>query len=235
MVKVAVVAKQPERADPLLRDLSSHGFEIDRSNPDIVISFGGDGTALRAERLHPGIPRVMIKHSSICARCPDHDYTPLLEALGREEYKVVRQIKVEAVKDDSRVVGLNEINVHHQLPFAVRLSVQVDNEDIAENVICDGVICATPYGSSGYFHSIAGYRFGNGLGVAFIAPTKPIESRVVRDTETIRVYVVRGPGLLLADNDTRMIPLVTGDEVYVRRASEYAQIVEVLGRTKVTL
>ncbi|MFB0551480.1 MAG: hypothetical protein ACETVV_02815 [Nitrososphaeria archaeon] len=235
MVKVAVVAKHPERAGPLLRDLSSHGFEVDRSNPNIVISFGGDGTALRAERLYPGIPRVMIKHSSICARCPDHNYTTLLEALGREEYKVVRQIKVEAVKDDSRVVGLNEINVHHQLPFAVRLSVQVDNEDIAENVICDGVICATPYGSSGYFHSIAGYRFGNGLGVAFIAPTKPIESRVVGDTETIRVYVVRGPGLLLADNDTKMAPLVTGDEVYVRRASEYAQIVEVLGTTKVTV
>ena len=235
MVKVAVVAKYPERAGPLFRDLSSHGFDVDGSNPDIVISFGGDGTALRAERLYPGIPRVMIKHSSICARCPDHDYTALLDALGRGKYKIVRQIKAEAAKDDLRVVGLNEINVHHQLPFAVRLSVRVDNEDIAENVICDGTICATPYGSSGYFHSITGYSFRSGLGVAFIVPTKPIESRVVKETETICVHIVRGPGLLLADNETKMVTLETGDKVYVRRASEYAQIVEVLGTTKITV
>jgi len=235
MVKVTVVAKRREHASPLLRDLSSHGFEVDSSSPDIVISFGGDGTALRAERLYPGTPRVMIKHSSVCARCPDHDFTVLLEAIRRGEYKVVRQIKVEAVKDDKRVVGLNEVNVHHQLPFAVRLSVRAGGEDIGENVICDGVVCATPYGSSGYFHSITGYSFSEGLGVAFIAPTKPIESRIVKETETIRVSVVRGPGLLLADNDTDMIPLKTGDEVHIGRASEYARIIEVLGTNRITV
>lgn len=235
MVKVAVVAKHRDHAGPLFRDLSRHGFEVDAENPDIVISFGGDGTALRAERLYPSVPRVMIKHSSVCSRCPNHDFTELLEAIHQGRYKVVRRVKVEAVKDDARVVGLNEVNVHHQLPLAIRLSVYVGDQDIAEDVICDGVICATPYGSSGYFSSLTGYSFQEGLGIAFIVPTRPIKSRVVRETETIRVFVVRGPGFLLADNDPDIIPLVTGDEVYVRRSSAHAQVVEVLGTIRVTV
>src|SRR3989344_7279603 len=44
------------------------GFEIVKSKPDFVISYGGDGTLMQSEHEFPGIPKIILKGSLICKK-----------------------------------------------------------------------------------------------------------------------------------------------------------------------
>jgi len=231
-VRVAVVGLVKKVVE---RGLSKHGLKLDKRKPQIVISFGGDGTALYAEKVYPGVPRIMIKHSSKCNKCKQHDFSKVLTALKNKKYKVVEEIKVEGSIGGKKLVGLNEVNIHNQLcTKAIRFSVAIDNKTIAKEVIGDGLIVATPYGSGAYFYSIAGKTFKRGLGVAFNNPHKKLKSKVVNDKSRIRVGILRGKGLLCVDNNEKMIPLKTGDVVKIRKTAGKAKIIELGKRRKIS-
>lgn len=233
MVKVAVVGKDKRLVE---KELPKHGLKLDKLNPDVVISFGGDGSALVAEQLYPGIPRLAIKHSRVCRKCIEHkqhDFSRILEKLKAKRYKIVEEIKVEGVVNDDknkRLVGLNEINVSHAMPIkSIRFSVGVDGKAIAENLIGDGVLVATPYGSTAYFYSIVKRKFLKGLGIAFNNVRARMKSRMAKESSTIKVKIIRGLGLMCADNNTTMIPLRDGDFVKIKKAREKARTIQLEG------
>ena len=51
MKKVAIVGKDPEKIDLMKDKLLNRGFEFTVKNPDLVITYGGDGIFLIAERI----------------------------------------------------------------------------------------------------------------------------------------------------------------------------------------
>jgi len=231
-VRVAVVGLAKKIVE---RELSKHGLKLDRRSPQIVISFGGDGTALYAEKMYPGVPRIMIKHSSKCKKCNQHNFSKVLTALKNKKYKIVEEIKVEGSVNGKKLIGLNEVNIHNRpCTKAIRFSVAINNKTIAKEVIGDGLIVATPYGSGAYFYSIAGKTFKRGLGVAFNNPHKKLRSKVVNDKSKIKLRILRGKGLLCVDNNEKMIPLKTGDVVKIRKAVSKARIIELGKRRKIS-
>ena len=229
-VKVKHVAIVGRRGSFIERCLSEYGFTLTRENPDVVISYGGDGTALYSEQLYPGFPKVMIRDGK-------RDQTPrhlseVLNALKNGDFDIEPETKVEGrVKGTRRrLVGLNEVNVCHRDPTrAIRFNLQVDDALLAENVIGDGVIVATPYGSTAYFASIARRSFGEGLGIAFNNPRNDRDALIVDENSVIAVELLRGPGWLCADNNRTKHRLFDGDVVVVRRAKIDARIVSVKG------
>ncbi len=238
MKKVAVVGFDKSIAE---KELKKHGFVLDRLKPDIVVSFGGDGSALMAEQLYPSVPRLMIKHSKICEKCivgSDHDFSKIFGKLKKKQYKIVKEMKLEgAVNGDKRkrLVGMNEINVAHAVPTrAIRFDVSINRKAVATDLIGDGVIAATPYGSTAYFRIITGRRFSKGIGIAFNNVNKKIKYRFAREGAEIKIKLNRGPALMCADNNTTMIPLRDGDVVTVKKLKEVAKIIRLAGEeTKV--
>lgn len=235
-IKVAVVGSDRK---VLERELLRSGFKLDRIKPDITISFGGDGSALVAEQLYPGVPRLMIKHSKICKKCKlggEHDFSDILDKIKHGRYKIVKEMKVAGSVNRNkykRLVGLNEINIAHTFPTrAIRFDVSVNGRSTAENLIGDGIIVATPYGSTAYFHTITGRRFSKGLGIAFNNVIKKTKPRIVKEDSIIKVKLNRGPALMCADNDTTMIKLKDGDTVSVRKTKEVARIIELAGEKR---
>lgn len=236
MEKIAVVGFDKGIVE---RALSKYGFVINRFEPDIVISFGGDGSALMAEQLYPGMPRLTIKHSKVCERCAvgkAHDFSKIFHKLKNKRYKVVKEMKVEGVVNgdkEKRLVGLNEINVAHAVPTkAIRFDVSINSKLVAADLIGDGVIVATPYGSSGYFRTITGRRFSKGIGVAFNNVNKKIKYRFAPESAKVRIKLNRGPALMCADNNTTMIPLRNGDVITVKKSAEKAIIIELTGEKR---
>ena len=51
----------------IVKILKKHGFVLS-SSPELVFTYGGDGTILDAERKFPGVPIVPIQNSRICSR-----------------------------------------------------------------------------------------------------------------------------------------------------------------------
>jgi len=240
MAKVAVVGLEKAMLE---RELARHGFVLDKFKPDVVVSIGGDGSALVAEHLYPGVPRLTIKHSKHCAKCEvggTHDLASVIGKLANKQYKVVEEIKVEGSVEsagsrsrEERLVGLNEINVSHALPTrAIRFDVFINGKPVATDVIGDGAVVATPYGSTAYFRVITGRRFSKGLGIALNNSDKDVKYHFADENAEVKVKLNRGPALICADNNTTMVQLADGDAVIVRKSKERARIIELVGEER---
>lgn len=204
-------------------------------DPDVVVAFGGEGTFLYSEMIFPGVPKVLVRHSSKCRKCRKHDYKKVIDALIAKKFKIVEFLKVQGTVNGKKLVGLNEINIHYIPPCAIRFSVSVDKETLVQESIGDGVVVSTVYGSSGYFLSITRKTFSKGLGIAFNNPVKPVKARVVPEDSVIRVKIIRGPAVVCTDCNKEVVPLSTGDVVRIQKHSHFARILELEGGTKVRI
>lgn len=208
------------------RVVKNFGARISRKSPDFIICYGGDGTILEAERMYPGVPKIPVKFSRICAKCPVYspkDIKEILLKLKRKEYDIKEEEKVEAVFKGEKLAGLNEVQVHNAEPcVALRFSVSADGRKI--NVIGDGLIVSTAHGSTAYFSSVGGKPFRKGLMLALINPVKKLKPFKVK---FVRVRILKENALLIADNNRKMLKLKPGDVVLIKASGEKAGFIVV--------
>jgi len=227
-MKAAVVSWTPQL---VRKELKKAGIKETRSHPDIVIAFGGEGTFLFSEQKYPGIPKLFIRHKRTCKK--SHNLLPILNALKRGAYVIENHPKLQAVVNNQRrktLVCMNDINIHYVPPMALRFSVKINGRKVADNVIGDGLIIATPYGSSAYYKSITRSTFSNGIGVAFNNPVKPHKPLKLKADSKIEVKIIRGPGVLAADCCRKLIKLKEGDVIRIKKHKSPARIIHLRGR-----
>src|SRR3989338_6025982 len=130
--------------------LDERGFIVTHKKPDFVITYGGDGTILKAEREFPSIPKIPIKKSVICSRCVNYDINSLdriLDKIEKKDYYLTSYSKVEASIKGRSLSALNEIQVRSKKPFvALRFSLKTADRNF-DKIIGDGLVFSTPYGS----------------------------------------------------------------------------------------
>jgi len=202
------------------------GFEVGEK-PDFVITYGGDGTILEAERTYASVPKIPVRKIEIKSRCKNYSLEELGEILGKikgKEYKVEEWAKVGGEVNGKKLVGLNEIQVHNKNPSqALRFMVYADGKPL--EVIGDGVVVATPYGSTAYYHALGYKPFDKGLRAGFNNTIPKIGYLEVKDI--VEVKILREDGLVIADNDSNMIQVAQGDLIRIRQSKEKARFVSV--------
>jgi len=210
----------------ILKDLVlSYSLNVVTENPDVVISYGGDGTLLAAEREYPGIPKLPMRNSLVCKKCPPHTNEVLLKALADQKIEQKSYQKMSASFQDVTLEGLNEVVITNPLPIhAVRFSVSKNDQSITDLVIGDGIVAATPFGASGYFHSITRQKFTQGFGLGFNNPVSSTASIFFDETDTITVTIIRAPATVTADNNPYVSPLEDGAIVTITKAQQAAII-----------
>jgi NAD+ kinase len=203
-------------------------FKIDRKKPEIVFSFGGDGTVLYSEQQYPGVPKVFVRHSRLCEKCDVHgSYKKIFDSLREGRYEIVEEMKLGGVVRKEVIVGLNEINVCNKVPIrAVRLQLTVNGRVVEKEIIGDGIVVSTPFGSTAYFKSITRTHFSRGIGIAFNNPVKPTKPMIVKDDSKIIIKILRGSALLCADNNKKMVQLKEGDTVKITKSKLKARLVK---------
>lgn len=222
------------------------------AKPDFVAVYGGDGSILFAERIFPRIPKFCIRKSELCVNCmydektfakpfrcvlspqPIYCHSSLLACIkwfASKRFVLKKYLKLEAtVYVNSRnkpftLFALNELQARGTKPYrAARFDVFLNDELFRERVIGDGLVIATPYGATAYFHTIARKRFSEGIGIAFNNSIEPRKHVIVPDSAKIKVAANRRL-LVIADNNPRLIKLRKGDSVEVQKAREPASFV----------
>ncbi|RLJ08785.1 MAG: hypothetical protein DRP16_00635 [Candidatus Aenigmatarchaeota archaeon] len=214
------------KKDFISKEIKSHGFKIDRQKPDFVFVYGGDGTILEAERKYPGVLKIPIRtHPSKHA---EKFYTPkqlkkIFKSIKTGKYKIKKFEKVECSFKGRKLTGLNEIQVHNAKPYRpLRFSLNVDGK-IIPDLIGDGVIISTPYGSTAYYSVIGGKPFSKGLMLGFnnvIERKKP-----VRIKKYAKLRVIRETGWIISDNNPKMLKIKPNEQVLIKKSKDTARFV----------
>lgn len=230
-MKFAVVSKSDD-IQMIARVLAMFDIDIDNNKPDFVITYGGDGTILFSERRYPGIPKITIRRSKRGIKCnySENELEDVLIKIDNGTYKIKEEIKLETTFQGKKYLSLNEVQIHNSSPIkAIRFSIYVDNIPLFEDIIGDGAVIATPFGSSAYFSSIGGEKFDKGIGIGLNNPynaksRKPIIVDSGFDPK-ISIKILRDDGLLLFDNDDNIIKVKGGDEIKVEISKITAKFV----------
>lgn len=210
---------------PILSKYSEYQV-VDR-DPELVICYGGDGTLLSAEHEWPGVTKLPIRNSRRGIRCIPHPPDQVIERLAKNRLTRNAFIKIgcRVFRDSTpmpkrTLTAMNEFNVHMgNINSAVRFKVWINDEAFADEaeIIGDGVVVSTPFGSTAYFNQITRGVFHAGLGIAFKNTTELTSHLVVPDNVTIRVLITRGPAVLAHDNCPEYVDLEEGDRLILAK------------------
>ncbi|MFA6365150.1 MAG: hypothetical protein WCW78_01990 [Candidatus Paceibacterota bacterium] len=224
-MKATLFGTKQKEVEEMVKNL---GFVLVKKDPHIVICYGGDGTLFGAEYEYPGIPKVMVRGSRVCKLCNSLSNEEVLKRIKKEKYKKEKIGKLEVSANGKTLIAMNDVVVHNKDPrHAMRYTIHVDGVQVGEEIIGDGVVVATPLGSSGYYRSITDSSFEVGIGLAFNNSTEQSDHIVLSDERSIVINVTRGPAIIYADNQKESIEVNVGDEVAIVKSEQFATILKV--------
>ena len=223
------------QADALLPQFAAFPqIEVVKNTPDVVVCYGGDGTLLTAELKWPGVPKVPIRNSRRGNRCIPHPPAKVLDRLVHDRLTRTEFVKIScSVRNGNAktpkftVTAMNECNVHMgHINLAVRFKIWLNDEPFAKGaeVLGDGFIVSTPFGSTAYFNQITRGVFHTGFGVAFKNTTELTSHVIVPDTVLVRAQITRGPAVLAYDNTAKYLELHEGDILELRKSDTPAVV-----------
>ena len=201
--------------------------ELVDSSPDLVITHGGDGALLGAERAWPGVPKLPVRDADKAPLCPKHQsFIDLFESYRNGTLKRTELIKLQAsTSDGKQLSGINDIFIHNvDRVGALRYRVLIDNKPYGHEIIGDGVGVATVHGSTAYYRSITHSIFKIGIGLAFNNSTEVTSHLVLPEETVIKITISRGPAIIVADNGPEMIELKEDETVEIKKISDKALI-----------
>ena len=205
---------------------------------DVAVVFGGDGTILRALRSCAGskAPVFAFNYGAIgfLSTVEREDLDDGLARLIEGRYEVLEMPGLGVQLDGQQRVGVNDISLHRRPNSRVALLGYSVRGDQLGRVRCDGLVAATPVGSTGYNLANGGpiLAWGvEGFVVSFIAPhTLTARALVVApdDVLTVQNMSDRDAVEVAADNRT-VAELPPGGEMDVRFLHDQVRLAQVEG------
>jgi NAD+ kinase len=161
-------------------EVEKHGFgtaEEDLTGADVTVVLGGDGTMLRAlqRSLDADVPVIGVNFGRVgfLASIQQNELESGLARVFAGDYRVVELPTLDVEVDGHRASAINDVVVLSAVRGRmVELGWSVGGEELGVQP-CDGMICATPTGSTAYNLSNGGPVLVRGLDalvVTFIAP-----------------------------------------------------------------
>lgn len=198
---------------------------------DVLVVLGGDGTFLRAARAvaEIDVPLLGINVGKVgfLSKVEAGDLIHVLDQLQAGQYTLEHRMALEgrilragATDAAERHIALNDVVVARgSLARVVRLDVSIDDSHLA-TYIADGLVVASPTGSTGYSFSAGGPILDPTARNLIVTPIAgyltTIRSVVVGSSVVVRCRVADAHEALASIDGREDVPLVVGDVVEVR-------------------
>jgi NAD+ kinase len=205
---------------------------------EVVVVLGGDGTLLRGAELARGTGAALIGvnlgHVGFLAEAEQEDLGAVVDRVVGRSYTVEERMTLEVtvLRDGvprDRSWAVNEASVEKAArERMIDLVVEVDDRPLSRWG-CDGVVCATPTGSTAYAFSAGGPVVWPEVQALLVVPlsahalfARPL---VVAPTSVLALELeaATSPAVLWCDG-RRTVDLRPGDRVEVRRGSEVVRL-----------
>ncbi len=215
-----------------------------RDRADLLIVLGGDGTMLYGVRIIGGarVPILGVNLGGLgflTAVTMDEVY-PLLARVLKGDFVAEERmtLSVELKKKGKagvRMRVLNDAVIKATSPKLIRVEARINREYVT-TYRCDGLIVATPTGSTAYSLSASGPVLYPTIHSIIVSPVCPFNLTnrpvVIPDWMTVEVSIPDGnPGVMLALDGQSEVGLEAGDRVTVKRAGESAYLIRYEGKS----
>lgn len=182
--KLAFTASQKPEAKAARRALIAQYGDHDAADADAIIALGGDGLMLETLRrymtlIRRGLPVYGMNKGTIGFLMNEYSEEGLLERLNQAEVATICPLKMTAHAPGGiyEELAFNEVALFRQTRQAAHIRISVDGKTRLEQLISDGVLLATPAGSTAYNLSAHGPVLPLGADILALTPISAFRPR----------------------------------------------------------
>lgn len=221
-MKIHFSASTHDVAQQRLARLVERYGQTDLESADCIVALGGDGHMLHV--LHETLAHERPVFGLNCGRLGflmnHYASDELVERIEAAETAPVHPLRMTVTESDGAThtaLAINEVSLLRQTHNAAHIRVEVDGKHQVEELVCDGILLATPVGSTAYNLSAHGPVIPLGAGLLALTPISPFRPRRWRGA------------LLGAESTVRLTVLENGFRPVSASAdsTEYRQVAEV--------
>ncbi|MGF1604819.1 MAG: NAD kinase [Rhodothalassiaceae bacterium] len=182
MSRIAIIASQTPEAMAAAAALRKRYANVPEDEADIVVALGGDGFMLQT--LHRHIDRATpifgMNQGTVGFLMNDFCDAGLLDRLADAQNFGLHPLRMEATDDAGDCharLAINEVSVLRETRQAAKLRIAIDGKTRMEELIADGLIVATPAGSTAYNLSAHGPILPLGCNLVALTPISAFRPR----------------------------------------------------------
>jgi NAD+ kinase len=199
-LKLAFFAsRRPEAQAALPLFIEAYG-QIEEAEADVVVALGGDGAMLDTlrRRFQDAKPVYGMHRGTVGFLMNEFKLEGLIERIQKAEPARLTPLQMWAIDDageEHKALAINEVSLLRQMAQSARLRIRVDGKVRLEELSCDGVLVATPAGSTAYNLSAHGPILPIGANLLALTPMSPFRPRrwrgaLLRHTAEVDIEVL---------------------------------------------
>lgn len=183
---IGCLADKTEKAQNALKEIASRYELVDvskkRTRADAVVVLGGDGFMLQAmhQFMHRGIPLYGMNCGTVGFLLNNFNPDRLLERVNEARVSKLHPLSMFARTVDGKEkhqLAMNEVSLFRESRQAAKIRVTIDHVVRIKRMVCDGVLLATPAGSTAYNFSAGGPILPLTANVLALTPLAPFRPR----------------------------------------------------------
>jgi NAD+ kinase len=211
--RIAFVASQSAEAQQALTQLVADFGNSEPDQADVIVALGGDGLMLQTlhRYMRAGTPIYGMHRGTVGFLMNEFGTRSLPERLEAAKLTVINPLLMRAtdVNDNVHIHhAINEVSLFRQTHQAARLRILVDERERMAELVADGVLVATPAGSTAYNLSAQG-------------PILPINAALLALTPISAFRPRRWRGALLPNTAFVVIEVLEGDKRPVAAVADH--------------
>ena len=179
---ISFVAAEGEDAQAAARHLSALYGQSRIDEAEVIVALGGDGFMLQTLRENIGTGRRIygMNRGTVGFLMNDYSEERLPERIAAAIADTIRPLEMDAVTQDGgkvSAIAINEVALFRQSAQAAKLRITIDGNTRLGELICDGVMVATPAGSTAYNLSAHGPILPLDAPLLALTPVSPFRPR----------------------------------------------------------
>ena len=180
--KIAFVASDVPEAREALQRLTERYGNVPVPEANAIVALGGDGLMLQTLHAHmqDHVPIYGMNRGSVGFLMNEYHEDGLKARLAAAEVSVIHPLAMRAHDAAGKVheaLAINEVSLFRQLYQAAKVRISVDGKVRMAELICDGVLVATPAGSTAYNLSAHGPILPIDAALLALTPISPFRPR----------------------------------------------------------
>jgi NAD+ kinase len=212
--RITFLASGAPEAEKARQALTRRYGDADPLDADVIVSLGGDGFMLQTLHgyMNAGKPIYGMHRGTVGFLMNEFNEEGLRERLAAAEATIIHPLVMRALDADGKTHearAINEVSLFRQIYQAARLRILIDGKERLADLAADGVLVATPAGSTAYNLSAQGPIIPIGAPLLALTPISPFRPRRWRGallpaTAKVTIEVLdaeRRPVAAVADHD----------------------------------